>query len=137
MLRKVALSLTKHQAMMQMYKSSNQVRLLVPAQQRLIHSRGYTNFDDHHSYWFNEINFALSASKNTENIVFVYKKYGEYMTDKQIMFGFNFICMNKLEKSEDFWNVILPMVKDQIKGLDRQTPRALFMAIEGAAGMYL
>ena len=62
-------------------------------QARMIHPRGYTNFDDNYSFIFNEINFALSSAKNTDNIVFVYKKYGQYMTDKQIMFGFHFIAM--------------------------------------------
>jgi hypothetical protein len=104
---------------------------------RFIHARGYTNFDDHYSFIFNEINFALQGAKNTDNIVFVYKKYGQYMTDKQIMFGFHFIAMNKLEKTPDFWDTILPLVKKQLKTLDRQTCPALYTAIEGAAGMYL
>lgn len=85
----------------------------------MIHARGYTNFDDHHSFWFNEINFALHAAKNTDNLVFIYKKYGQYMTDNQIMYGFNMIAMHKLEKTPEFWDVILPMVKEQLKGLDR------------------
>ena len=48
----------------------------MPMQMRLIHQRGYTNFDDNYSFIFNEINFALNNAKNTDNIVFVYKKYG-------------------------------------------------------------
>ena len=48
---------------------------------RAIHSRGYTNYDDHLSLHFHEINFALNTAKNTPNIAFVYKKYGENMTD--------------------------------------------------------
>lgn len=59
------------------------------------------------------------------------------MTDKQIMYGFHFIAMQKLEKSPDFWNIIVPLVKKQLKTLDRQTTPALLKAIEGAAGMYL
>ena len=53
------------------------------------------------------------------------------------MYGFNFIAMNRLEKTPEFWDVILPKVKEQLKGLDRQTCPALFRAIEGGAGMYL
>ena len=53
------------------------------------------------------------------------------------MYGFNFIAMNRLEKTPEFWDVILPKVKEQLKGLDRQTCSALFRAIEGGAGMYL
>ena len=103
----------------------------------MIHPRGYTNFDDNYSFIFNEINFALSSAKNTDNIVFIYQKYGQHMTDKQIMFGFHFIAMNKLEKSPEFWDEILPLVKKQLAGLDRQTCPALGMAIEAGAGMYL
>ena len=45
--------------------------------------------------------------------------------------------MNKLEKTPDFWNRIVPLVKQQVQGLDRETVPALYTAIEGAAGMYL
>ena len=106
--------------------------------QRHIHERGYNNFNDHPSIIFNEINFALNHSKNTPNLVYVYKKFGEeVMTPEQIMYGFQYIANNRLEKSQDFWNVIVPMVKKQLKTLDHQTARSLHGAIEGAAAMYL
>ena len=104
---------------------------------RQIHPRGYTNFEDHESWIFNEINFALHAAKNTDNLAFVYGKYGEAMTDRQIMYGFNYICMNNLEKNEAFWETIVPLVKKQLATLDRQTTRSFYMAVEGAAGMWL
>ena len=59
------------------------------------------------------------------------------MTPEQIVYGFRYILCNKLEKNEDFWNVILPMVKKQMATLDRQTCRSLLSAIEGAAAGYL
>ena len=59
------------------------------------------------------------------------------MTPEQIMFGFNFILKAKLEKSPDFWNIIVPMVKKQLATLDRQTTKALYSAIEGAGYGYL
>jgi len=87
---------------------------------------------------FHEINFALQGSKNTYDICYVYKKFGdEVMTPEQIMFGFNFIAKNGLEKSPDFWNIIVPMVKKQLATLDRQTTLAMFNAIEGASSMFL
>ena len=70
-------------------------------------------------------------------MVFVYQKYGEYMTDKQIMYGFSHIARNKLEKTPEFWDVVIPLVKEQLKGLDHQTYPSLFRAIEGGAAMYL
>lgn len=78
------------------------------------------------------------GAKNTGNIVNVYTKWGhDNMTPEQIMYGFNFIAQNDLERTPDFWNIIVPLVKKQIKALDRQTIFALMTAIEGAAGMYL
>ena len=88
--------------------------------QRQIHSRGYNNFDDHVSMYFHEVNFALIHAKNTPNIVYIYEKFGdEVMTPEQIMFGFQFIGTNKLEKSPDFWRVMVPMVKKQMATLDK------------------
>lgn len=94
-------------------------RMITPIGVRNVHARGYNNFDDNYSFIFNEINFALMGARNIDNFVFVYKKYGQYMTDRQIMFGFHFIGMNKLERSPEFWNEIVPMVKKQITTLDR------------------
>lgn len=111
--------------------------MIMPVQARMIHPRGYTNMMDDYSFIFNEINFALQGAKNTDNMVFVYKKYGQHMTDKQIMYGFNFIAQNKLEKTQEFWDEIIPLVKKQLQGLDRQTCPSLYTAIEGGAAMYL
>ena len=106
--------------------------------QRSIHERGYNNFNDHESIIFNEINFALNHAKNTQNIVYIFQKFGDgVMTPEQIMYGFKYICNNRLEKSQDFWNVIVPTVKKQLKTLDRETAGALHGAIEGAAATYL
>jgi len=111
--------------------------MLVVPTQRMIHPRGYNNMEDNVAYVFHECNFALMNCKNSENMVEVYEKYGEWMTDKQIMFGFHFLAMNKIDKIPGFWDVILPMVKKQLQGLDRQTTPSLWVAVEGAAGMYL
>jgi hypothetical protein len=45
--------------------------------------------------------------------------------------------MNKLQKSPEFWEEIVPMVKKQVATLDRQTWKSLYIAVEGASGMYL
>ena len=103
----------------------------------MIHARGYTNPEDHYSMHFHECSMALLNSKNTDNVVFCYQKWGEYMTDKQIMHGFHFIADHKLEKTPEFWEVIVPMVKKQLQGLDRQTTPSLYKAVEGAACMNL
>lgn len=112
-------------------------RALIAPASRMVHARGYNNMEDRVAYVFHEVNMALMNCKNTENMGEIYTKYGEYMTDKQIMYGFHFIATNKIDKAPAFWDVILPMVKKQLEGLDRETTPSLFMAVEGAAAMYL
>ena len=114
-------------------------QLLIPTTLRMVHARGYNSLDDGLIHDWHEINCALASAKSTDNIVAVYKlaKGDEAMTPEQIAHGFWFIAVNKLEKTPDFWNYIIPLVKKQMLTLDRQTTSALFRAIEGAAGMYL
>lgn len=87
---------------------------------------------------FHEINAQLFMSKNTNNIVYVYQKFGEdKMTPEQIMFGFKIIATQNLERTQDFWKVIVPLVKKQLSTLDRETVSSMMMAIEGAGSMQL
>lgn len=110
----------------------------MPIALRNIHSRGYNNFDDRPTDTFHEVNLRLMNCRNTPNIVFVYQRFGEeVMTPEQIAFGFNRIANFKLEKSPDFWNIIVPLVKKQMSTLDRNTVKPMFQMIEGAANMYL
>ena len=90
-----------------------------------------------HSYRFHECSFALGGAKNTDNFVYVYKKYGEWMTDKQIAYGFYFIAHMKLEKTPEFWSVIVPMVKKQLATLDRNCTKSLMKFIQAASEMNL
>ena len=59
------------------------------------------------------------------------------MTPEQIAFGFNRIANFKLEKSPDFWNIIVPLVKKQMSTLDRQSIRPLHDAVLAASEAYL
>ena len=60
---------------------------------------------------FVETNGALLGCKNTDDFAFIYDKFKDTMTDKQISYGFYFISMHQLDKNEGFWKVIYPMVK--------------------------
>ena len=113
--------------------------MLIPTTLRMVHARGYNSYDDGLIHDWHEVNAALVGAKNTDNIVAVYKRAGgdESMTPEQISHGFWFIATNKLEKTPDFWNYVIPLVKKQMLTLDKQTTTALYTAIDGAAGMYL
>ena len=106
-------------------------------QYRSIHQRGYNNFNDVYEFDFHEINLQLGNAVGIENIMFIYKKFEGKMTPEQIMFGFRKIGVHGLERNEDFWKILVPLVKKQISTLDRETIRPLMTAIEGAQAMYL
>ena len=47
------------------------------------------------------------------------------------------IALDKVERTPEFWNVILPRVKEQVPTLDRQCTQSLHMIIMGAGEMQL
>ena len=104
---------------------------------RQVHPRGYNDFYDNWSFIFHEVNFALSGSKTTDQFVFVINKYGKYMTDYQISYAFWMIGKNQLDRTPEFWSVVLPLVKTQLAKLDRNCTKSLFHFIEGASAMTL
>ena len=95
--------------------ASRPMLTLAPIAQRSVHARGYNNYDDRVTMTFHEINLGLMNARNTQNVVYFYQRFGpDIMTPEQIAFGFRQIAANKLEKSPDFWNVLLPIVKKQM-----------------------
>lgn len=75
------------------------------------HARGYNENYDNYSHLFHETNLALMNCKETDQFVYIFKKYGNHMTDVQKAYAFNFIARQQLERSPDFWNIILPECK--------------------------
>ena len=104
---------------------------------RMVHARGYNDFYDNWSFIFHEINFALSGAKTTDQFVYVFKKYGKDMTDFQISYAFWMIGKQQLERTPDFWEYLLPIVKTQMARLDRNCTKSLYHFIEGASAMTL
>ena len=102
---------------------------------RCVHARGYNEYNDMWSHIFHQVNFALAGSRNTDNFVFVFKKYDKYLTDVQIAYAFQYITKNKLLKTPEFWSLIVPRVKSQLATLDRNCTKSLSNIIEGAAAM--
>ncbi len=102
-----------------------------------MHARGYNDFHDSWSHIFHEVNFALGGSKTTDAFAYVFRKYGAHLTDFQIAYAFWMIGKNQLERSPEFWELILPTVKTQLGKLDRNCTKALIHFIEGASAMTL
>ena len=58
------------------YMPTSGAKQLIQMSARMVHPRGYNDFYDNHSFIFHEINFALGGSKNTDNFVYIFKRYG-------------------------------------------------------------
>ena len=110
---------------------------IIQTLQRNVHARGYNDFDDMPYHIFHEINAALQVCHNLKDYGFVFEKYGADMTDFQIAYAFEDIALDNLEKLPEFWNIILPKVKEQFPTLDRQCTQAMYKVIHGASVMQL
>ena len=92
---------------------------------RMVHKRGYNDFYDMPGYIFHEINGAMQSCHNVPDYAFVFEKYSEHLTDFQIGYAFEDIAIHKVELTPEFWNIILPRVKEQVATLDRQCTQSL------------
>jgi len=86
----------------------------------MVHARGYNDFSDVHYVLFHEINGAMMACHNVSDYAFVFNKYSEHLTDFQIAYAFYDICADNHIRSKEFWDIILPRVKEQVGTLDRE-----------------
>ncbi len=66
---------------------------------RMVHPRGYNDRYDTYSFWYHEINMALFSTKTTEQFAYIFRKYGDKMTDNQIAYSLFFIGKQSLDKS--------------------------------------
>ena len=51
--------------------------MFAPVSIRSIHARGYNNFDDNVNMIYHEVNCMLMHCKNTDNIGYIYNKFGD------------------------------------------------------------
>ena len=97
-----------------------------------VHARGYNDFHDSPAPIFHEINAAMMACHNVPDYAHVFEKFSEHLTDFQIAYAFYDIALDNHERTPEFWNVILPRVKEQVATLDRQCTPSLLHVIQGA-----
>ena len=102
-----------------------------------VHARGYNDFYDVPAPIFHEVNSAMMGAHNVTDYSHIFRKYKEYLTDSQIAYAFYDIAVDGHIRTEDFWNVILPRVKEQCATLDRQCTPSLLHIIQGAGEMQL
>jgi len=57
-------------------------------QLRMVHARGYNDYDDVPYYLFHEVNAAMQAAHNCGDYAFIFNKYSEHLCDFQIGYAF-------------------------------------------------
>ena len=67
----------------------------------------------------------------------IFKDYENEITDYQIAYAFEDIASNGLVITSEFWNVILPRVREQVTTLDRQCTASMMNIIAGAGQLQL
>lgn len=67
----------------------------------------------------------VDGSFNTEDIVYVFRKREETMTDKHMAILMKRMADYDLDRSKEFYDEVLPIVIEQIKYLDRQCTQSL------------
>lgn len=102
--------------------------MFAPAQ-RFVHARGYNTGYDFVYPQHMEVQGAFMHCKNIESFAIAFEYYKERLTDEQIAFAMFFIAEHNLPKEPEFWNVILPRVKEQLKTLDRNAKDSIFTIV--------
>lgn len=102
-----------------------------------VHPRGYNDFSDIHYIMFHEVNGAMLACHNCADYAHIFVNYSDHLTDFQIAYAFFDICNHNYPKTPEFWDIILPRVKEQIPYLDRNCVQAMMQTINGAGAMQL
>ena len=100
-------------------------------------AKKYNDFYDMPYHIFHEINAALQSCHNCKDYAFVFEKYSEHLTDFQVGYSFDDIAVHKIQRTPEFWNVILPRVKETVATLDRDCTQSLGQIISGAGNMQL
>lgn len=77
----------------------------------------------------------LMYSANMDDLVMFLRKYRDHVTDEHICAAFHRSAEHNMIRGESFWNEMVPLVKDQLRTLDRQGVHAIHLAITGA-GMW-
>uniref|UniRef100_A0A7S3MZH7 Uncharacterized protein n=2 Tax=Strombidium inclinatum TaxID=197538 RepID=A0A7S3MZH7_9SPIT len=80
---------------------------------------------------------AMNGAKTCPSYAYIFETYSDYLTDFQISYAFQELALDKVERTPEFWNVILPKVKEQVPTLDRQCTQSLHGIIAGAGLMQL
>jgi hypothetical protein len=85
----------------------------------MVHARGYNDWYDIHYIDFETINAALQNCHNIQDYAYVFTRYGDQLTDFQMSYTLEQIAVHKIDRTPQFWDIILPKIKKQIPTLDR------------------
>ena len=77
----------------------------------MVHARGYNDWYDHHYKEVANIDMAMFMSQNVIDYASIFAKHDGELTDYQMSYALQQIAQHKLERSDGFWDIILPVCK--------------------------
>jgi hypothetical protein len=99
--------------------------------------KGYLKFYDLPTKIFMKVHDAVYSSNTTDQIAHTFQEFEGYLTDQQIAFKFNQICMTHRDLTPEFFDVVVPQVKKTLLKTDRGCNETLHKIIIGAANIKL
>ena len=108
------------------------IRSLLAQSTRSVHQRGYNHWIDIEFNKYEDNNQAVQFTWNTEELAKYLSENKDTMTMQQISFAFKKIAEHKLSRTPEFWDIILPLVKNQLQAVDRHTKAELAVFIDAA-----
>ncbi|CAI2379563.1 unnamed protein product [Moneuplotes crassus] len=115
-----------------------QTKTLFHIPKMAVHSRGYNHtVGDISHYDSLDMSQYIIHAETCEELAYVFNKYPEELAHQHIANAFLKIGGYNYDRGDEFFEVILPRVKEQLKVYDRHCIRSVFKIIKGAAGMRL
>jgi hypothetical protein len=105
---------------------------LTEGEPRKVHPRGRNSPFDVHTYDYSQMTQHLMYSANMHDLVMFLRKYRDHVTDEHIMCAFHRSAEHNMVRNDMFWDEMVPLVKDQLRTLDRQGVHSIHLAIAGA-----
>ena len=112
-------------------------RTLFNIPKMMVSKKGYNNYVGDVT-WNQALEMGgyMVGSRTVDDFAYTFEKFPE-LTDSMVAYAFNQIGMHNYDRNENFWAVVLPRVKKQLKAFDRQCILSIYSIIQGGAMMQL
>lgn len=81
---------------------------------------------------YNEVSHAFCASFTTDTVTHLFDEYDGFLTDQQIADKFELICFSHQDYTKDYYEKIVPKVKDVLMKADKQSGKTISKILRAA-----